>query len=333
LAKVVRQSVLLKVTGLSGNGVLTVKNVADTFGNVIATTNIPFTVSTNMKWGVVGVNELGGVNVVAPVAGNGFDLYSDGIGEWATYDEATFVYEQVSGDFDKKLRVEYQDGSSQWARAGLVVREVTGFGADRNTQTTNALAGRYQKCFVSPVGATLTGPGTPGAQDWELNRRLVTGGATDGATMTGANAVPQYPNAWCRIQRVGQTFTLFRSGDGVNWVQLAQTTANDWGAATPMPGTLYVGPEFSPENGNVTQVADRGTFLAQIRDYGNYVGVFDPQLKIGADSTGKLTITWGAGTLVSSPAVQGTYTPVQNATSPFPVAPAGGATTFYKVKQ
>ena len=80
------------------------------------------------------------------------------------------------------------------------------------------LAGRYQKCFVSPVGATLTGPGTGGAQDWELNRRLDTGGQTTGANMTGANSIPQYPNAWCRIRRVGQTFTCFRSDDGVNWV-------------------------------------------------------------------------------------------------------------------
>jgi hypothetical protein len=342
LVKLVRQSVLLKVTGLSGNsGVLTVNNITDTYGNKLSSTNLPITVASNMQWGVVGANEFGGTNAVVPVAANGFDIYSDGSGEWGTYDEATFVYEQVTGDFDKKLRIEYQDGSSQWARAGLVVRDVTNFGVNRATQTGSAAtappydgkAGRYQKIHVNPVGATLGGPGNPGNQSWEGNRRLDTGSATTSA-LTGVNSIPQYPNAWCRLQRVGQKFTIYRSEDGVNWVNLGATT---WGVddatKTLMPDTLFVGPEFSPEDGNVTQVADQGTFLAAIRDYGNYVGVFDPQLKIGADSTGKTTVTWSAGTLVSSPTVLGTYTPVAGAASPFVVAPSGGTTMFYRVKQ
>ena len=333
LAKVIRQSVLLKVTGLTGSsGVLTAMNITDTHGNKLSSTNVSFTLASGLQWGVVGGNELNGANAVVPVAANGFDLYSDGIGEWASYDEATFVYEQVSGDFDKKLRVEYQDGSSQWARAGLIARDVTNFGVDRNGQTTNKLAGRYQKCFVSPVGATLTGPGNNGAQDWELNRRLLTGGATDGATMTGVNSVPQYPNGWCRLQRVGQKFTMFRSNDGVSWVTLGSTTFGSDGGSSAMPTVMYVGPEYSPENGNIG-VADQGTFLAQIRDYGNYVSVFSPQLKIATDATGKITLTWSAGTLVSSPTVNGNYSPVQGAASPFPVTPSGGMTTFYRVKQ
>ncbi|HTL59428.1 MAG TPA: PA14 domain-containing protein [Candidatus Limnocylindrales bacterium] len=332
LVMILKQSVLLKVTGLSGSGNLTIKNIADIHGNAISTVTLPFTVDTKLKWGVVGANEFGGINAVVPVAANGYDLYSDGVGEWASYDEATFVYEQLTGDFDKKLRVEYQDGSSQWSRAGLIARDVLNFGVDRAAQT-GGQAGRYQKCFVTPVGATLTGPGTSGAQDYELNRRLDTGGITDGAPFSGANIIPPYPNAWCRIQRVGQTFNLFRSSDGVNWVKLGATT---WGvddaSKTPMPATLYVGPEFAPEIGNVPQVGDKGTFLARIRDYGDYVATFDPQLKLTADATGKLTITWSTGTLVSSSTANGTYSPVSNATSPYPVTPTGTA-TFYRVKQ
>ena len=141
-------------------------------------------------------------------------------------DEATLVYEQVTGNFDKKLRVAYQDGSSTWARAGLIAKEATAFGMDRNTQTTNAAAVRYQKCLVYPVGATLSGPGTPGTASWDLNRRLDVGGLSSGANMTGLNAVPAYPNAWCRLKRVDQTFSMYRSDDGVNWVLLGSTT---WG--------------------------------------------------------------------------------------------------------
>jgi hypothetical protein len=323
--------VLLKVTGISGSGTVTLQNVADSFGNKITSTNIPFTVSTNMQWGVVGANELGGINAVVPVAANGFDLYSDGIAEWANYDEATFVYERVTGDFDKKLRVEYQDGSSQWARAGLVVRDVTNFGVDRNDQATNNMAGRYQKVHVNPVGPTLTGPGNPGNASWEGNRRLDTGGQT---TSAGGSGTPIYPNAWCRLQRVGQTFTIYRSDDGVNWIRLGATT---WGvddaSKTPMPDTVYVGPEFSPEDGNVTNPADQGTFLAQMRDYGNNVAVFNPPITIQPGPAGKVTITWSGGTLVSSPTAQGPYSPVTGATNPYVVTPGSTGATFYRVMQ
>jgi hypothetical protein len=152
--------------------------------------------------------------------------------------------------------------------------------------------------------------------------------------MTGANSVPAYPNAWCRIKRVGQTFTMYRSDDGINWVLLGTTT---WGvddaSKTPMPDTLFVGPDYAPEIGNITNPDDRGTFLAQIRDYGDYSTVFAPQLQVSRDVAGKVTLTWTTGTLVSSPTVDGTYAPVLNATSPFVVTPAPGSATFYKVMQ
>jgi hypothetical protein len=156
-------------------------------------------------------------------------------------------------------------------------------------------------------------------------------------TNNAANTTPPYPNAWCRIQRRTQTFSIFQSEDGVNWVLLGQTV---WGqddqTKTPMPQVLYVGPEFSPENGNIPLAADQGTFLAQFRDYGDYATVFNPQLTAGFLGR-KLTITWTTGTLVSSPTVNGTYTPVMvsgaAATSPFVLSPPVGPAMFYRVQQ
>jgi hypothetical protein len=285
-----------------------------------------------MKWGVVGANEFGGWNAVVPVAPNGWDVYSDGMTAWNNYDEATLVYEEITGDFDKMVRVAYQDGSSQWARAGLIAKESTDIGVDRATQATTA--SRYQKCFVTPVGATLSGPGTGGAQEWELNRRLDVGGGTTGPAFTGANAVPQYPDAWCRLQRVGQRFNMYRSDDGVNWVLLASTT---WGvddtAKSPMPAKLYVGLDYSPEIGNIPVPEDRGTFLAQFREYSDY-GAIEPQVRvtISTSPTGQVTITWPSGTLLSSPTADGDYQPVGGATSPFVVTPSASA-MFYRVQQ
>jgi hypothetical protein len=343
LVKVRKQSALLRVTGFSGSGTVTVKNVADSYGNKITTTNVPVTVASNLTWGVVGANELGGWNAAVPVGPGAFDVYSDGFTEWGTYDETTFIYQQVTGDFDKKLRVQYQDGSSEWARAGIIARDVLNLGVDQATQTGSGStappydgkAGRYQKCHVNPVGPCLTGPGTAANASWEGNRRLDTGGAST-SCLTNVNATPLYPNAWCRLQRRGQTFSIFRSADGVNWELLGQTV---WGqddqTLTPMPATVYVGPEYSSENGNITVVADQGTFLAQFRDYGDYSAVTQPTLTVTRNADGTFTLTY-TGTLYSSATANGTYAPVSGAASPFQVNPkANGAPAemFYRAEQ
>ena len=109
------QSALLKVTGLAAgaSATVTVKNVADVKGNAITSVNVPVTVSSTIKWNVVGGAELGlAGNYVVPISDDGFDIYSNGIGQWASYDETTFVYEEITGDFDKKAQVIFQDLSS-----------------------------------------------------------------------------------------------------------------------------------------------------------------------------------------------------------------------------
>ncbi len=303
--------VVLTASGLTvGNTyTITVVNVKDLAGNAITSTAKDFVVS-GMKWGVVGGDELGLGNGVLATADDGFDVYSDGIGEWATYDEATFVYEEVTGDFDKVVRVEYQDASSQWARAGLIARDVTNFGVNRVTQEGGA-AGRYQKVHVNP---TITALGTAGNNMWEGNRRLATGGET---TSAGQGGTPAYPNAWCRLQRAGDLFTIYRSNDGVTWTALGTTTFDE-----PMPATLFVGPEYSPENGNI--VGLESTWVAKFRDYGDYGAAVIPTIGMSPDGI----ITY-SGVLQSATTADGTYAPVSGATSPYTV-PKTGAAMFYR---
>jgi len=279
--------VVLTVSGLTvGNTyTVTVKNVKDLAGNAMTSESKDFKVSA-MKWGVVGANEAALGNGVLATADNGFDVYSDGVGEWGTYDESTFVYEEVTGDFDKVLRVEYQDASSQWARAGLIARDVTNFGVDRATQDTGA-AGRYQKVHVNPV---TTAMGTPGANSWEGNRRLTTGAAT---TTAGGGGTPMYPNAWCRLQRTGQTFTIFRSDNGVDWTQLGTSLFDP-----AMPATLFVGPEYSPELGNISDEGLKRPFVAKFRDYGNFTVAPPEFVSVTLNANGTVTLAWtGGGTL------------------------------------
>jgi hypothetical protein len=151
--------------------------------------------------------------------------------------------------------------------------------------------------------------------------------------LTNVDAIPNYPNAWCRIQRQNQTFTIFRSADGTNWELLGQTV---WGqddqTKTPMPATVYVGPEFSPENGNITDAIDQGTFLGQFRDYGDYVAPNQPTLSF-VYSVGSLTLNF-TGILQSSTNLAGPYVPVPGALSPSynvnPTAPGAAAAMFYR---
>lgn len=275
---------VLTVSGLTAGSkyTVTVKNVADVKGNKITTTTKDFTVG-KVAWGVVGGDRLKLGNGVVAVGDNGFDVYSDGATEWNNYDEATFVYEQITGNFDKVLQVEYQDSSSQWARAGLIARDVTNFGVNDAEQfgsqpegnsgvaPFDGKAARYQKIHVNP---TTTVMGTAGNNAWEGNRRLVTGGPSSSA-FTGNNAAPQYPNAWVRLSRDGQTFTIWRSEDGQNWTWNGSTSWYDDSfletptGLKPMPDTMYVGPDYSPENGNISDETLRGMWLAKFRNYGD----------------------------------------------------------------
>jgi hypothetical protein len=328
------QSALLKVTGLApgASTTVTVQNVADVKGNAITSVTVPVTVSSNLRWNVVGGQEVGLGNWVVPVAADGFDVYADGIGQWASYDESTFVYEEITGDFDKKLQVIYQDLSSQWARAGLIARDATNFGVGRAAQE-GGQSSRYQKIHANPVGPTLTGPGNLGNNTFETNRRLRTGGQTDAP---GAASPVLYPDAWVRLQRVDQTFTMYHSLDGEEWVQIAATT---WGTGEqdgqpilPMPAMLYVGPDYSPENGNVTNLEDRDVWLAQFRNYSDTFALPPTEpLTIGI-SEGVITINYSSGTLQSVENLGGTWSDVAGATSPYTVTPAAGTTRFYRTR-
>ena len=332
--------VVLTVSGLTAGTAysVTVANVADPYGNKITSANLPGTFSS-MHWGVVGADQLNLGNGVLAVGPNAFDVYSDGIAEWGTYDETTFVYEQVTGDFDKELRVEYVQPSSQWGRAGLIARDVPNFGVNQALQTGSGatappydgLAGRYQKVHVNPV---TTAMGTPGNDAWEGNRRLDTGGASTSALVSN-NAAPMYPNAWCRLQRVGQTFTIYRSDDGTNWLEMGETT---WGVDdqthTPMPATMYVGPEYSPENGNIS-AGFQGMFLVQYRDYRNHATASGPTLTVARNSDGTITLTY-QGTLLSSSTAKTGYSPVTGApaSGSWTVNPkTAGASQFYRAQQ
>jgi len=128
----------------------------------------------------------------------------------------------------------------------------------------NLAFGRYMVIHADPATSfSDTAPSIITANNsFESNARIAVGGETTGTGRT----VPAYPNEWVRLTRVGDTLTAFIGDNGVDWVMLVERDYSQLGDSTPLPATLYVGPSFSPETGNINDTSQRAKlFLAQIR--------------------------------------------------------------------
>ncbi|MBI2948855.1 MAG: Ig-like domain-containing protein [Verrucomicrobia bacterium] len=335
-------AVVLTTSGISPGDTITVtaKNVKDLKGNAIAAAGEArsIKVTQKMKWAAMGGNdyvegELGGGLTAAPdpslwpddaiASGDqDFDLVSGGTANWNNYDEATFVYEEVTGDFDKVVRVEYHDPTSQWARAGMAATP----NADEGVTRAQVNGGyTMAKRYFLRANPAVQWNGSGGNNQFEADWRLTDGGNYGG---TGAGT-PSYPNAWMRMQRTGQTFTGFYSADGKSWTSYgAQTFTTE-----PMPDKLLVGIYYSPEmNNNETGNGVGHSSVAKFRQYGDF--------KVGGAAPGRLTVTWakpnisitweGDGTLQSAASVTGPWTDV-GATKPYSTGATGQA-TYFRVK-
>lgn len=251
--------VVLTTTGLTaGNSYqVTVTGVKDVKGNTMTATPAPFTVST-MTWAGLGTQPEAFPAAAVSVGDDGFNVNSGGLAFWSTNDDVTFVYEQINGDFDKVVRVEYQDPSSQWARTGIHARDaLAGTGAE---------AARFQNMHANP---TIQVTGAASNNSFETNRRLSIGGETSSSHGGGT---PQYPNAWVRLRRAGDVMHMYRSNDGQTWLGSGYSNFNPIDGSLvdgPLPASMYVGMVYGPEGGNLAEEF-RATFAARFRDYGNY---------------------------------------------------------------
>ncbi len=255
-----QRAVILTTTGLAAGTsyTLTVSGLKDIKGNTSGSVVTPFTVS-KYTWIDLAAPSAFVQDVVA-LGTNGFNVVNGGAAYWGSNDDATFVYEEITGDFDKVVRVEGQDPSSNWARAGIAARE--------SLESHGETASRYQQVHANPSPKKFDG--TDSNQGFETNRRLDTGGATSSSNGdNGANG-PKYPNAWLRLIRTGDVIHMLRSNDGFTWTSIGRTDFNpaDPGG-TPLAAKMYVGLAFGAENGNITEES-RKSWNARFRDYGDF---------------------------------------------------------------
>ncbi|MEO6435846.1 MAG: Ig-like domain-containing protein, partial [Tepidisphaeraceae bacterium] len=153
--------------------------------------------------------------------GTDYNLVGGGTDVYGTSDSFSFGYQQVSGDFDIKVRLAGMTNTNAFAKAGLMARE--------------SLVANSRNAFVLA---------TPGSNGHRFTYRTSTGGST---TSTGSGAV-NYPNNWLRLVRAGNTFTGFRSTDGVTWVQVGSSTIS-------MGNTVFFGMAAVSKNASAATTA------------------------------------------------------------------------------
>jgi len=307
-------AVVLTVSGLATNSPnsLTVSNIKDTAGATLPPATLSFTTKP-ISWTAVGGQQFGFAPDAVAVGDTGFDLISGGVlMHNSNYDESTFAYETLTGDFDRKVRVAFQEPSSTDAIAGLMVRET--LDAERPAPADSSdpaqAFSRYFQVQVAPSALAYQDEFDQPANDYGVTVRRFLGGSSLGysETLTTDTNAPAYPNAWLRLKRVGQTFYAFRGTDGTNWVSLGTFSfpASDDGGnqMPPFGNNVFVGPNYTPETANIPpSTGERRAFMAQFRDYGLASGdvpVGYNHLSIVKDGN-QVELSWsGPGTLQSS---------------------------------
>ncbi len=182
------------------------------------------------------------VNAPPPASGSGLSQSSIGnpaIAGSATFDAATnthrivaagaelggardefhFVHRTVTGDVTLTVRVARLDLVSDWSRAGLMVRA--------SLDPSAAHASTLMTAAFGPI----------------LQARATAGGPTLYSHRLYGDA-PQ----WLRLSRVGNTFTGFRSFDGVDWTTITSVEL-------ALPATVVVGLATSSNNAGAATTA------------------------------------------------------------------------------
>ena len=329
-------AVALEVTGLvNGDTVnVTVQNVKDVKLNTMAATTKSVKVNTNFRYGVTGGRELfltpPGTTTSADfpdeaiaLGDGGYMTLSSSVSHWDKYDEQTFVYEVLTGDFERVVRVAAQDPTANWARAGIMAREELQEGVDRATMATTA--SRNFNIRGNPL-VRFDGNGANKAIEC-YTRRTVGGNYDWSAGGWGGTVV--YPNMWFKVKRAGNTMSGEWSVDGgVTWSPGgSEVLTPDWNSS------LLVGAFYAPELGNLGCPVSPGighSSKAIFRQLGAKVPL--PPQTIVSRSGSNVVLTWSVGAeLYSATEADGPWTPTGNTSGSLTVNPSvAGAKVFYR---
>ena len=152
--------------------------------------------------------DIGDVGAVGSdgLLGGVFTLHASGGDVWGSADAFHYVFQTLNGDGAIIAHVTEQEDTSEWAKAGLMIRETAEPGA------------KNVFVFAAPGHGVV------------LQTRPTAGGGTGGtADRVGLSSTP-----WLKLTRADDTFTASASRDGQAWTEIG--TAN-----VPMPKTVLIG--------------------------------------------------------------------------------------------
>lgn len=257
-----------------------------------------------------------------------------------------FVYVEKTGDFDMQVEVArftHSSGGGDYAHGGLMARDglyLSGLDySDAGTKAQFEMNTTYEEAGQGRTALVLAcvNPGDTGeyvgnivnSTTADTNGWLGYFGSLRAVNAKGDLDPKSSPsqNRWLRLKRVGQVFTHYWSYDGITWTEYQ---SRDRSSDGPLADTLLVG------------------FAAQVNDSccdGEAVngkpGIYGTEIirNLGDTAPPRPTMTlqksgaqWSitySGTLQSADTVDGTYTDVQGATSPYVLNTSSG-TRFYR---
>ncbi len=198
---------------------------------------------------------------LASYSGGSFQVTGAGADIGGAADAFHFVYQPLSGDGQVIARVSSQQGSSPWAKAGVMIRETLSAGSSQ--------AGM----FVTLGNGVL------------FENRACSGCAT--VTSTAVAAKAPY---WVWIVRQGNTFTGFASSDGAHWTLVSSATIN-------MASTVYVGLAVTAHTATTSSTASFSNVVASLPNpnFSLSVGPSLSTLGTGANTTYNVTVSGFSG--------------------------------------
>lgn len=120
-----------------------------------------------------------------------FTIRAGGGDIWGPTDEFHYVYQGFSGDGTIITRVTSQTDTDDWAKSGIMIKESAASGA------------KYVLLAVTPAnGVTF---------QYNFNG-------------DGGSAAYTFPDAWLKLERIGDVFTGYTSANGTDWTMVGQTT-------------------------------------------------------------------------------------------------------------
>ena len=149
-----------------------------------------------------------------------FTVVGSGSDVWLGADEFNFVHLPSSDDCEILARVASMDNTHTWAKAGVMIRD------------TLAPDAKNASVFVTP------------GQGVTFQRRTDDAANTSSTVNTGLTAP-----FWLKVKRVGNTFTGYRSVDGIAWTTIGTATI-------AMGNSVYLGLAVTSHNDGVLCTAE-----------------------------------------------------------------------------